>query len=129
MAIRKKTEKERVDVYKLREDLMKLAENEAKKKPSISKEELKKKLSDYVTKSPVGEAALSPGMKNLVETVIGICAEFAIKSVEIYLREKKEWEKTQEAKGKPAASPAAKKPAKPAGKKSILKKKSSVKKK
>lgn len=117
MAIRKKTDKERVDVYKLREDLMRLAESEAKKKPRISKEELKKKLSDYVTKSPIGEAALPPAMKKIVETIIGVSAEFAIKTLEVYLREKKEWEKGQAPKGKPAARPEAKKTAKPAAKK------------
>ena len=85
-----KQKQDRLDVYSLREDLMHVAEIEAKKKPDISMRELKKKLSDHVTGSTVVDAALTPGMKRLVERVIGICAEFAVKTVAIYLREKKE---------------------------------------
>ena len=120
----KKQKQGKLDVYDLREDLMKLAEKEAKKKPDISKEELKKKLTDYVTKSKVAEAALTPGTKHIVEMIIGICAEFAVKTLELYLREKNERGKSPD-----KANPAGKdKEKEPAVKKLILKKKPAAKK-
>lgn len=132
----KQDRQDRVDVYELREDLLSVAEKEAKKKPDISKQELKKKLSEYVTGSRIAEAALSPGTRRIVEKIIGIVAELTIKTVEIYLREKKESDKSAakkekaEARQQPAAEkrPAAKKKAVPK-KKPVARKKPAAKKK
>lgn len=111
----------RLDVYELKDQLLKVAEKEARKKPDISKEELKKKLSDYITKTEIAGQHLTPGMVKIVEHVTGVVAEVGVKMVEIFLREKHEFEKDKAAKAekkaeKPAAAPkkkaAAKKPAK-----------------
>jgi hypothetical protein len=126
----KQDRQDRLDVYELREDLLSVAENEAKKKPDISKQELKKKLSEYVTGSRLAEAALSPGTRRIVERIIGIVAELTIKTVEIYLREKKVSDKSAAKKDKAEAKkqPAAKKEPAPK-KKAVARKKSAAKKK
>jgi hypothetical protein len=107
MANKEKAAK-RIDLYALREELIKVAEKEAKRRPDISKQELKQKLGDYVTKSRLAGEIMPPGIKKAVENVIGICAEFAVKSLEVYLRLKTDLEKEAE-KAKAAIEPAEKK--------------------
>ena len=114
----------RIDVYEIRKALLEVAEKEAHKRPDISKEELKKKLKAHLTKSEIIEHALTPAMEKIVERIIGIVAEVAVKMVEIYLREKNHFEEERE-KAKAAAPKAAKAPAK----KSAAKKKAAKKKK
>lgn len=118
----------RLDVYEIRKALMDVAEKEAHKRPDISKEELKKRLTDHLRNSEIIEHALTPQMEKLVERIIGIAAEVAVKMVEIYLREKNHYDEVKEkvkAEGPKAAKAEAKKaPAKKAAaKKKVLKKK------
>jgi hypothetical protein len=104
---------EKLDVYELRDRLMKVAEKEAKKRPDISKEELKKKLSQHIVDSKIGERALQGDLKKHVELVIGAVTELAVKVLELYFREK-------ESLGIKAPAPKkapAKKPARKAAKK------------
>lgn len=102
---------EKLDVYKLRDDLIKVAEKEAKKRPDISKEELKKELSDYITKSQIGERALIGDAEKIVERLIGAVTELVVKVLELYYREKEMHSEAAPAKK------SAKKPAKKAAKK------------
>jgi hypothetical protein len=108
----KKEEKKKLDIFELRKELMAVAEKEARRKPDISKQDLKKKLGEHVTKLKIVDSTLSPELKSVVEKLIGICAEVAVKTLEVYLRAKKEFEKDgpkAKAGKAPAKKPVAKK--------------------
>jgi hypothetical protein len=106
----------KLDVYALRDDLMKVAEKEAKKRPDISKEELKKELREYLTQSEIVEKALVGDAEKIVEKVVSAVTELAVKMLELYLREKESRdaakEKVEASNGKPAKAPAKKAAAK-----------------
>lgn len=121
---------EKLNVYELRDELWQVAEKEAKKRPNISKEELKRELTEHILDSDILKRILPEGTANAIEKVIGAVTEITIKTLEIYLREKGTGKKRGRPKKKKAekAEKAGKKKAKKAKKKATRKKKKAKKK-
>ncbi|MFH1537983.1 MAG: hypothetical protein ABIH66_03430, partial [bacterium] len=123
---------EKLNVYELRDELWQVAEKEAKKRPNISKEELKRELTEHILDSDILKRILPEGTANAIEKVIGAVTEITIKTLEIYLREKgtgKKRGRPRKKKAKKAEKAVKKEKAAPKKKAKRVKKKAASKKK
>jgi len=77
---------ERFDLKQLRRELWKVAEREARKKPSIAKRRLKKNLREQMFGSGLLAKALPSNMINAINAVIDEVAEVVIKVAEFSIR-------------------------------------------